>query len=77
MLLQYCRLYSIELYYGYLRINVKEVKGNEGVLILGIIPALVWNGSGRDALHFSHDRAEIRNWNLHRTKEKCFDQNLP
>ena len=56
---------------------MKEVKGNEGVLILGIIPALVWNGSGRDALHFSHDRAEIRNWNLHRTKEKCFDQNLP
>jgi hypothetical protein len=48
-LFQYFRLYSVELYYGYLRINVKDVEGSEHVLILGIVPALVWNDSGRDA----------------------------
>jgi len=57
------------MYYGYLRINVKDVEGNEGVLILDIKPALLWNGSGKDALYFSHDRAETRNWNLHGIKE--------
>jgi hypothetical protein len=40
---------SIELYYGYLGINVNDVEGSEHVLILGIVPPLVWNGSGRDA----------------------------
>ena len=34
---------------SYLRINVKVVEGSERVLILGIVLALVWNNSGRDA----------------------------